>query len=669
MLFITFKDLCRLEPHQKSRPYAITLPEDSENPNKNIIHNLCTSAGNLLGYRLPGTYDGSGFVYGNASRLCDAILAFLYAVFSDVHDNQPYVAGRSVLYDDVIVEIKSQLWRGHKGFHHVIPKVATGLQRYNSAVKASNEKVKKPIETVLGYVKPDGELCSGIQALQISETSTSTQDERTVESAASLVEDCKEFARVFSKSLTAATNAIDDLNPKLKRKLENARRSFFNHVDWLSRWSKKGEKKRLDKMIQKIKSRLKQLANAVKDKIKQEVHTVVELLKDRVSDIKMKLEGITASLEKYVKELGQWMGEAKKYIQDVKKFVDDIMKQLDGEHRKAIDEAVADIDSELGKKVGELNKWIKDAEAAVNVAKQKAENVFKRLDKDSGTTIGQGIDKITTANEKVRQVDTQLELVHKDLGDWKTAAQGVISKAAGKAGEVSDKLDPNKKDAGHPIGKNLENIETAGKAINVANESLREQAEKLKEWITEADDLRQKAQDKAQEVYDNLKVHEQLSEKIRDIQTANEEIKNVNNGLNSVEKNLEDWNKEAGKVIQEVVDRVKEVHKKLNHGDDQQLISQGIKQIKEAKDKVDAVSRHLNTANDDLKKWREAAEIVLDLAVKRAENVHKALDPTKDKSTLGDQIHSIDTARQGLVDANMELEIQVKSLNKWIQDA
>ncbi|CDR97375.1 hypothetical protein BBBOND_0312780 [Babesia bigemina] len=181
--------------------YNSTLPKDSENPHKSIIHNLCASAASIVGYQYPGTYDGSGIVYGNALRLCDAILAFL-----------------DVLHDDVIVPLESQLRRGHKGFCHVIPKVATGLRDYNAAVKASNERVKKPIETVLEYVKADGELCRGINDLQITETSTPAEDERTVESAVSLVEECKEVARVFSRSLTAATNAINDLNPKLKRK-------------------------------------------------------------------------------------------------------------------------------------------------------------------------------------------------------------------------------------------------------------------------------------------------------------------------------------------------------------------------------------------------------------------------------------------------------------------
>ncbi|CDR97012.1 hypothetical protein BBBOND_0309150 [Babesia bigemina] len=656
----------------KLRAFQSTLPKDSENPNKNIIHNLCASACSFLGYRYRGTYDGSGIVYGNASRLCDAILALLYAVFSDVCDNQPYVAGRSVLHD-VIVQLKSQLWRGHKGFCQAIPKVATGLQRYNAAVEASNERVKEPIQTVLEYVKPDGELCRGINILQITETSTSAEDEKAVESAVSLVEGCKEVARVLSKSLMAAKDAINDLNPKLKKKLENARRSFFNHVDWLSRWSKKGQKKMLDKMIQKIKNRLKQLANAVKDKIKQEVHTVVELLKDRVREVKMKLEGITVSLEEYVKELGQWMDEAKEYIQDVKKYVNKIMQELDGENRKAIDKAAADIDSELSEKVEELNQWIETADAAVNVAKDKADDVFKRLDKDekSGTKISQGFEKISEAKENVSEVSTQLLSVHDDLVGWKDATQGVISKAAGKAGEVSGQLDPSQKGDGNPIGKNLKDIETAEKTISSANEQLKSQVDKLSKWITEADKIREQAQKKAQEVYNSLDVHKDLSEKLGQIKTANQEIKSVNKELSEVDKNLEEWKQVAGKVIQDVVKKAEDVYKKLDHGDKQQLISQGITQINAAKDNVDGVAKGLTSVNEDLQKWREAAKAVLGTVIDKASEVHKQLNPDAHDAShpIGQKIKEIGDAKQEIDKANQTLGQQVKLLNTWINEA
>ncbi|CDR94892.1 hypothetical protein BBBOND_0200490 [Babesia bigemina] len=232
----------------------------------------------------------------------------------------------------------------------------------------------------------------------------------------------------------------------------------------------------------------------------------------------MKLEAITASVEEYVKELGTWMDDAKTYIQDVKKYVDDIMEQLDGKHRQAIDQAAADIDSELGKKVGELNEWIEKAEAAVSVAKQKADDVFKRLDKDSGTKIRQGFEKISEANKKISEVNTQLGIVHKDLGDWKGVAKSVLRNSVQKVGEVSDKLDPGKRGAEHPIGENLNQIDTSNEDIKKANEQLKTQLEKLSKWITEADGLRQKAQEKAEDVYRSLAVHQQLSDKIKEIQ-------------------------------------------------------------------------------------------------------------------------------------------------------
>ncbi|CDR94893.1 hypothetical protein BBBOND_0200500 [Babesia bigemina] len=91
--------------------------------------------------------------------------------------------------------------------------------------------------------------------------------------------------------------------------------------------------------------------------------------------------------------------------------------------------------------------------------------------------------------------------------------------------------------------------------------------------------------------------------------------------------------------------------------------------MKEGRDNVERVAKGLTFVSDDLEKWREAAHTVLSTAVDNAVEVHKALDPARNSSTLGTEIHKIDTARQGIVDANKELESQVKSLNKWIQDA
>ncbi|CDR71963.1 hypothetical protein, conserved, partial [Babesia bigemina] len=114
-----------------------------------------------------------------------------------------------------------------------------------------------------------------------------------------------------------------------------------------------------------------------------------------------------------------------------------------------------------------------------------------------------------------------------------------------------------------------------------------------------------------------------------------------------------------------------EVHKKLDHGDEHQPIGRGITQIKDARAKVEEVDNGLTSVNDDLQKWREAANIVLNIAVNRAKDVHKALDPTKGDANhpIGQKLNEIDTANNEIKSANEKLKTQVEALHKWIETA
>ncbi|GBE58627.1 Extracellular matrix-binding ebh [Babesia ovata] len=619
----------------KLQTFQSSLQKNSANNNQNLLHNLCSAFETFLGYRHPGIYDGSGIVYGDASRLCDAVLAFLYAVLNDVYENQPYVAGRTKL-KNVVRELREARWTGHHGFKHVIPKVAGGLGEYNTAVKASNEKIKRPIKKLLEYVKEGGELSRGINDLQVSDTSTPSQDEQTVEAAASLVDRCKEVARDFSKKLESAKTAIGDLNPKLRSKLENARKSFFNHVGWLSKWSRKGQKKKLDEMIHKIKTRLRRLGKEVKDRIKQEVHALVELLKERVRKIKSKLEEIGESLAKYVQDLVKWMEEAKEYIDEVKKYVENIFQEIYGDDKKKMDQAAGEIDRTLSEKVSELKQWIEAADEAVQAAKKKAEDVYGRLDHNNnnnkapaGTTIGQNIEKIRQAQQQVKNVDEQLQGIHTDLGNWKSAANSVLDSAVKNAGQVREKLDHKQTDKeNHIIGHNISNIEQAKQGIVTANETLRQQVGKLHSWISTAEGIRQKAQKKAEEAYSKLDVHAELSKKIGDIVTANKKINEVHMALGKVHGSLETWKGQASTVLQGAIGRATDVHDALEidgKGKDMQLAQQITG--------IDTANKAIKRANDDLYtevqhlgKWRDAAGSVIDKADEKCEEILKRVD-------------------------------------------
>ncbi|GBE58669.1 Extracellular matrix-binding ebh, putative [Babesia ovata] len=615
----------------KLQEFQNAVTKDSANLNKNILHNLCSAVEKFIGYQTPGTYDGSGIVYGDASRLCDAVLSFLHVLFTDVYENQPYVAG-GVLLGGLVSDLEKAKWTGHHGFSSVIPKVASGLYKYNSAVKASNEKVRKPIDEVIAFVEEGGELLTELNSVQADHaTGKPDVEDAQVSKVVGLVEKCKEVAKDFSRRLDSAKTAIGDLNPQLRSKLENSRKSFFNHVGWLSKWSRKGQKKKLDDMIHKIKTRLRRLGKEVKDRIKQEVHALVRLLKERVRKIKRKLEDIRESLAKYVQDLVKWMDEAKSYIDQVKEYVDKILKEIYGENKQKIDEAAGEIDATLSKKVAELNKWIETADSAVQAAMQKAQHVYEQLDHSEknppgGTTnICRGIKQITTAKTQVSNVDGQLIQHIGDLGKWKDAASAVLGTAVSRAGEVRDKLDPNLTDDQHKIGHNIEKIKTSNDAIQTANKTLGEQVDSLRSWITTADGIRQKAQEKAEEAYKKLKPHEALTQKIGEIMNANKRIESVHTELGKVHSNLGTWNKQAKDVLTGAIGKATEVYTKLypniTDKDKENPVGYHLNEITQANGKIQSANTELAGEVDNLGKWNAAAEDV----ISKAEDKCKAI--------------------------------------------
>ncbi|GBE61170.1 Extracellular matrix-binding ebh, putative [Babesia ovata] len=644
-----------------------SVTENSANLNQNFLHHLCSSVAKFVGYKPPGTYDGSGIVYGDASRLCDAVLEFLHSVFSDVYNNQPYVAGRPQL-QNVVRELEKSRWTGHHGFKHVIPKVADGLGEYNKKVKASNEKVRKPIDGVIAFVKENGELLTELNSVQADHvTGNPDVEDAQVSKVAGLVEKCKEVAKDFSRRLDSAKTAIGDLNPKLRSKLENARKSFFNHVGWLSKWSRKGQKKKLDEMIHKIKTRLRRLGKEVKEKIRAEVHELVSLLKERVKKIKRKLEDISESLAKYVQDLVKWMDDAKLYINEVKKYVDKILKEIYGENKQKIDQAAGEIDRTLSEKVTELTKWIEAADAAVQAAKVKAEQVHGRLDHSDNnghpkTPIGQGVKQIRDAKDKVKQVDDALQAVHTDLGNWKNAANSVLSAAVDKARDVHGKLDPNQKDDTHPIGHNIEKIHTSNEAIKKANEDLKTQVESLHSWIGTAEDIRHSAAEKATEAYDKLDVHAELSRNIQKIVDANERIKNVNNSLNGVHGNLGAWNQQARTVLAGAIEKAQSVHDALLDGSKE--VGQKITSIEIAKGQIEEANSQLAGHVKDLKDWKSAAGSVIDKADRKCNTIlEKAAKQAKEQ--VGNLVTD---ALEAVVRMDSDLKRDLKSVKMEIKE-
>ncbi|GBE62959.1 Extracellular matrix-binding ebh, putative [Babesia ovata] len=276
-------------------------------------------------------------------------------------------------------------------------------------------------------------------------------------------------------------------------------------------------------------------------------------------------------------------------------------------------------------------QWIEAADEAVQAAKKKAEDVYGRLDHNNnnnnkapaGTTIGQNIEKIKQAKDKVSQVDDQLKSIHADLGNWKSAASDVLSTAVKKATEVHGKLDPDKSKS--TLGGKIGEIEDAKNNIISANSQLKTQVDSLSNWISTAEDIRQKAQQKAEEAYSKLDVHAELSKNVKKIVDANSVIKNVNKSLTSVHGNLGTWNAEAKRVLQGAIGNAKDVHDRLD--DNSAEVGQKIKSIETNNDAIKQANKTLEENVKSLGAWKSAAEKVIDKAEQKCNRILEKVSP------------------------------------------
>ncbi|GBE63271.1 Extracellular matrix-binding ebh, putative [Babesia ovata] len=300
-------------------------------------------------------------------------------------------------------------------------------------------------------------------------------------------------------------------------------------------------------------------------------------------------------------------------------------------------------------------QWIKEADEAVKAAKVKAENVHGRLDHSDNngvpkTPIGQGVKQINEAKGKVSQVDGQLKSIHSDLGKWKDAASGVLGTAVGKAQTVHGKLDPDKSKS--TLGGKIGEIEDAKNNIISANSQLKSQVDSLSNWISTAEEIRQKAQQKAEEAYSKLDVHAELSKKIGDIVTANKKINEVHKNFGGHLGSLNSWKQQARTVLDGAIDRANEVYEKLDveqtgKGD----LKTQIERITSNNQAIQNANKTLGENVKNLGSWNSAAQGVIGKAEVKCDEILEKVSTTNPKGKIFENAEKLRDEGKKLLEA------------------
>ncbi|GBE58940.1 Extracellular matrix-binding ebh, putative [Babesia ovata] len=652
----------------KLQTFRSSFPKDSANSNKNILHNVCSAFEKFLGYQPPGTYDGSGIVYGDASRLCDAIVAFLYRVFSDVRDNQPYVVGRALL-GGLVGDLKKARRSGHHGFKAVVPKVASGLRDYNSAVKASNERVKRPIEELLDYLNPGGELLKRVNGLQVE-----TPTEQDVEKADQLVEGCVKQGEQFVASVVGVRGNVKDLNANLRDKVGNAKKTIYHEYRRLMTLTRK-QKENYNSMIKIIKKALEKARKMLKHDITERVTALVDGVRRRVQKILDDLRSINKKLSTYVSELDLWIKEAEQFIQSAQQYVQKILDEVnEGSQTNYLGQlksTLEQIEIQLGVQVGSLEAWIADAIKALEAASSRATEVSGKLNPQSDKDpIGTNITKIDTATKGIVAANSQLGDQLRKLNSWIDSAEKIRAKAKRRAEEAYDKLQVHK-----TLSRKIGEIEAANSKIRSVHSGLSNVDTNLGVWKDAAQKVLQEVIDSSTQVKEKLNPEKNsghdIGKKIGEITEAREALDQAKDKLHGHLGSLSDWKQQAATVIGEAVSKAENVWKALdeNNKAEEKSLGKNIENIDTAQKAIDSANKTLGEEVGHLNNWHTAADKIVQAGQNKCDEILTKTEIKNGDPVIKQQAAALQKKATDLLEAYKETFTKVSALDGQVRGA
>ncbi|GBE63019.1 hypothetical protein, conserved [Babesia ovata] len=308
-------------------------------------------------------------------------MSFLHGV---LHSIQPKLGQHKGTLTSALTSLKNTNDNGISKYKAAIAAVEEWVRRYNNEVAESNRKV-----AVKRYEQKTLDV-------EFSETalSTAVKVEHAEKSINAKLQECQEHAKKFTSALDITVtdnplnNAINDLNAKLKDKLESVRRTVAYEGGRLG-VVKVQEEKVLEERKAEIKRVLEAMKCSVDKSVGEDITRILAELKRRVEEILEALKQVSKDLGQYVIELQTWMESAKKDINDIKNTD---LKRIYNEMNDSVTGKKRDIEDDAAK----LVKWKEQLDTYINV-----------------TVKPQIAQLVETATQAVKQIDAEIK---KDLG-------------------------------------------------------------------------------------------------------------------------------------------------------------------------------------------------------------------------------------------------------------
>ncbi|CDR97355.1 hypothetical protein BBBOND_0312580 [Babesia bigemina] len=402
----------QVEDLEKQLKEFIGQQEGDYNINE-ILENLCTCLETFLGFNSESKgYDGEGIVYSDLDRLCDAVMAFLYGVLSNI---QSHLGQHNGQITDAITLLKQNKHLGKNGFNDAIEKVVAGVRGYNEKVKRSNGNVRSITSKLLQYVTHGGDFNRDFNGIRVDDVAGSPEvKDAQVTKVEKLVKECRQNAREFGKNIRRADKDVADLNPQLRQNIERVKINIAHESKKLEDIHAK-QQRGLEATEKIIKETLHGLNCNVNEKIKIDVEKLVADLKEKISVILKNLESINEKLKECINDLTDWITKADSVVEESYKLVQEILNALKDDNSNTNPYKIQDVAEKLKVEAGVLH-------GQFDMAKSEYEKLFNLIKGKDGDGEDEDcvIKKLNEVHMNVEKLVPERDLISFNTldGDW-----------------------------------------------------------------------------------------------------------------------------------------------------------------------------------------------------------------------------------------------------------
>ncbi|CDR71564.1 hypothetical protein, conserved [Babesia bigemina] len=451
----------------------LNLKNTLKNNPTNILTNLCTGLEKFLGFNSDSKgYDGTGIVYSDLDRLCDAVMGFLSGVLSNIKD---HLGQHKDEIDIAIDTLNTNKHAGKKGFNVAIGSVVEGVRGYNEKVMISHNKLSSLINRLIGQME-----------LLNDEVQKLTTD-ADLEIINQKIIECLQQVKYYEADMERAEKDVEDLEDHFECRVRYFNRLISCQADRLMDiWRKQQDDLQQVEavVVRQLDITRREIYNACAHKTRESI----QKLSAHIYKLRAVIENVNTTLSQDLNDLQQWITKADEVVDLALAKVTDIVSEATGAHGKQHKQNLIDAVHNLKQKGLDWCDAYESAKRSLVALVKNARDAVGKLDEIIMEDLGKLEQKMKSAiTEYIQKAQKRFnEIKEKTLGiDGKSTKGGVYRYWSDLKAEVSALIGKINRGENGSMSPHYEGLEGTKERIREYAKEFTNFDQKVEAWIRE----------------------------------------------------------------------------------------------------------------------------------------------------------------------------------------